>query len=184
MLEFRTVGLAQISSTEAPRSFYVDLNIVNIARLTDKFPNVFDYLGFEIPINAVIRPIPRVLWPDKPNGLSVPIETALDAGEGLTLSCTYVGEAYMAGGYLGVLIISIILGAAAEKWNRVGANSSNQFMQLVYVSGFLGAAIAMRSMLSMMPLMLPTLALWIIGRLWLPRSALPVSTSAADRRKR
>src|SRR5262249_5917785 len=108
MLQFRTTGLGELSSTEASESFYIDLNIVNISRLTDKFPDFYDYLGLEIPMNALIKPIPRVLWPGKPIGLSVPIETALDAGEGLTVSCTYVGEAYMAGGLLAVLMISLL----------------------------------------------------------------------------
>src|SRR5262249_50266983 len=162
------------------RSFYVDLNIVNISRLTEKFPDVYDYLGLEIPMNALVRPVPRVLWPGKPIGLSVPIETALDAGPGLTLSCTYVGEAYMAGGLLAVVIAGLLFGAAAELWNRVGFSSGHQFKQIVYVSGFLCAAVTMRSMLAMAPLMLPTLALWMFGKLWLSRAAVPVSPSATD----
>src|SRR5262249_19129404 len=110
--------------------------------------------------------------------------TALDSGEGLTVSCTFVGEAYMAGGFLAVLIISLMFGAAAEMWNRVGLSSNQQFDQIVYVSGFLCAAIAMRSMLSMAPLMLPTIALWIVGKLWLSDTALPMSRSPTDRRSR
>ena len=180
MLQFRTVGLGRLSSTEAPDSFYVDLNIVNISHLTEKFPDVYSYLGFEIPFNALIRPVPRVLWPDKPIGLSMPIEAALGV-EGLTLSCTYVGEAYMSGGLVAVLIASLMFGAAAEIWNRVGFSSSQPFIKIVYVSGFLCAAIAMRSMLSMVPLMLPTIALWIIGKLWLAKGQATMSRSTIDR---
>jgi oligosaccharide repeat unit polymerase len=183
MLQFRTAGLGELSSTEVSETFYVDLDIINIARLTDKFPGVYDYLGLEVPFNMLARPIPRIFWPGKPIGLSVPIETALDSGEGLTLSCTYVGEAYMAGGLFAVLLISLLFGAAAEMWNRVGLASNQQFNQIVYVSGFLCAAMAARSMLGMVPLMLPTLALWMLGRLWLSRPGGPASSSAADRRR-
>jgi oligosaccharide repeat unit polymerase len=181
MLQFRTVGLGELASTAESGTLYVDLNIVNISHLTEKFPNVYDYLGFEIPINALIRPVPRVLWPDKPTGLSVPIETALDAGGGLTVSCGYVGEAYMAGGLPAVLAISVLFGAAAEMWNRIGLNSNQQFNQIVYVSGFLCAAMAARSMLSMVPFMLPTLALGMLGRLFLSKRSVPISRSATDR---
>jgi oligosaccharide repeat unit polymerase len=181
MLQFRTVGLGILSSTDASASFYVDLDIVNIAHLTEKFPQVYDYLGLEVPFNALVRPIPRILWPGKPTGLSVPIEVALDSGEGLTVSCTYIGEAYMAGGLLAVLIISLSFGAATEMWNRVGLTTNQQFSQIVYVSGFLCAALAARSMLGMMPLMLPTLAIWILGRLWLRTPHVPTSKSATDR---
>jgi hypothetical protein len=183
MFQFRTVGLGEFSSPEESGSFYIDLDIVNISRLTDKFPDVYDYLGLEIPMSALIRPVPRVLWPEKPTGLSVPIETALgvaEGGEG-TVSCTYVGEAYMAGGVLAVLTISLLFGAAAEMWNRVGS-SSKQLNQIVYVSGFLCGAIAMRSVMSIVPLMLPTIALWIFGKLGLFDTSVPASRSATDRR--
>jgi oligosaccharide repeat unit polymerase len=173
MLEFRTVGLSKFSVARDDDSLFVDYNIVNVSHLTQEFPASFEYLGLEIPFNALIRPIPRVLWPGKPEGLSVTIESALGASPGMTLSCTFVGEAYMAGGLVAVLLISLCFGAAAAMWNRMGANSNLQFARLLYVSGFLCAAIAMRSMLSMVPAMLPTFALWSFGKWWLPRSSLP-----------
>jgi len=185
MLSFRTVGLSNFYSSSAgldSASVFVDHNIVNVSHLTAEFPSVFDYLGLEIPFNAVIRPIPRVLWPGKPEGLSVTIESALGAAPGMTLSCAFVGEAYMAGGLVAVLIISLVFGAAAAMWNRVG-NSNLQFAQLLYASGFLCAALAMRSMLSMVPFMLPTIALWIFGKLWLPRFSLRRATPAFNPEK-
>ena len=62
----------------------------------------------------------------------------------------------MAGGLLAVLMISLLFGSAAEMCNRVGLSRNQQFN-----SGFLYAAITMRSMLGKAPLMLPTTALWI-----------------------
>jgi oligosaccharide repeat unit polymerase len=173
MLEFRKVGLSAFSFAEhSDDTFFVDYNIVNLSRLTDVFPSSFEFLGFEIPFNVLIRPIPRALWSGKPEGLSVGIESALAAGPGVTISCTFVGEAYMSGGLLAVLFISLLFGVMSELWNRVGSNSNLQFAQLLYASGFLCAAVAMRSMLSMVPFMLPTLALWLFGKLWLSRSSL------------
>jgi hypothetical protein len=174
MVAFRKIGLSNFSFVEEQRNdtFFIDQNIVNISHLIEVFPDSFEFLGFEIPFNALIRPIPRVLWPGKPEGLSISIETAVGAGPSVTLSCTFVGEAYMAGGCLAVLFISLLFGMAAELWNRVGSNSNRQFGQLLYVSGFLCAAIGMRSMLSMVPFMLPTISLWLFGKLWLPRSSL------------
>jgi hypothetical protein len=90
----------------------------------------------------------------------------------------------MAGGLVGVLLIGLSFGAAAELWNRVGSNSNLQFRQLLYVSGFLCAALAMRSMLSMVPFMLPTLALWLFGKLWLPRSSLRRASPVVNPNKR
>jgi oligosaccharide repeat unit polymerase len=165
MLEFREIGLDNFSIADSRyNTVFIDLNIVNVSRLTSVFPYSFEFLGFEVPFNALIRPIPRILWPDKPEGLSVSIESALGASRAMTVSCTFVGEAYMAGGFIAVLIFGLVLGAAAALWNRVGEGVGSPFAQLIYVSGFACAAVAMRSVLSMVPLMLPTLALWIYYR--------------------
>lgn len=166
MLEIRTTGLENLSFSDKPLdTMFVDLNIVNISNLTAVFPDLYGYLGLEIPFNALIRPIPRFLWPGKPEGLSITIESALGVGSYMTLSCTFVGEAYMSGGFVGVAIFSILFGAAAEAWNRIGRNVNSQFAQVLYASGFLCAAVGMRSMLSMAPMALPTIALWLLGKL-------------------
>ena len=168
MLEFRNVGLASFEGEQHYTTVFIDQNIVNVSLLTQVFPDSVDYLGSEIPIAALIRPIPQFLWPEKPEGLSTGIEAALGASPGMTLSCTFVGEAYMAGGLLSVLIFSLGFGAAAEMWNRVGRDIGSPISQLLYASGFLCAAIGMRSMLSLVPLLLPTFALWLCVKYWLP----------------
>jgi hypothetical protein len=146
--------------------------MVVISQLTDIFPSSIEFLGWEIPFNALIRPIPRVLWPGKPEGLSVGIEEALGRStDGLTIAATFVGEAYMAGGMLAVFFGGLFFGAAAGMWNWVRHQTNMQLNQLIYVSGFLCAAISMRSPLSAVPPMLPTLALWLYARYWLPQRA-------------
>ena len=180
MLEFRTRGFANFSFEERHyESLYIDRNIINVSQLTQVFPNAFDYLGLELPFAALIRPIPRALWPGKPEGLSVGIEDALGA-TGLTISSTFVGEAYMSGGYFGVLLFGLLFGVAAQLWNRVGADIHSSFSQVLYASGFICAAIGMRSMLSMTPLMLPTFALWLYGKLWLPKMRLRRASGPAS----
>src|SRR5262249_46599912 len=135
MLEFRTTGIGKFTfARDNYNEVFIDHNIVNVSRLTSVFPDSYEFLGFEIPFNALIRPVPRVLWPSKPEGLSVSIESALSTGPNTTVSCTFVGEAYMAGGFIAVLIFGLVLGAAAGLWNRVGEDVSSPFAQLVYVS--------------------------------------------------
>ena len=93
MLEFRTQGLGNFSLSEHEfNGVFVDSNMVVISNLTEVFPRVHSYLGLEIPFTAIIRPIPRALWPDKPEGLSVGMEDALGTGGGMTLASTFVGE--------------------------------------------------------------------------------------------
>lgn len=172
MLEFRAAGVSAIMKEERHYStLYIDHNMVNISNLTNVFPDVVDYLGLEIPYQSIIKPIPRALWSGKPEGLSMSIEAALGSFDGVTtLACTFVGEAYMAFGLVGVLIAGLFFGAAAGWWNQVGQRDNSSFSQILYASGFLWAAMSMRSLLTMVPFMLPTLAMWVIGKYWLPRA--------------
>ena len=172
MLEFRTVGLGNFSFAESQvDTLRVDRNMIVISQIIEAFASGYDFLGLEIPINALIRPVPRVLWPGKPEGLSVSIESIAGAGPATTVACTFIGEAYMAGGLLGVILFGMLFGAAAEMWNRVARNTDSLFTQLLYVSGYLSGAIAMRSMLSVVPLMIPSFALWVYWRFRLGRSS-------------
>jgi hypothetical protein len=170
MLAFRNLGLSNFSFSESNTvgTVYVDHNLVVISQLTGLFPSSYQFLGLEIPFNALIHPIPRVLWPGKPEGLSVSIETAVNAFPGTTVSATFIGEAYMAGGLTAVLLTSLLFGAVAAKWNLMARNTTLPFPfpLLLYVSGFFCATISMRSMLWATPAMLPTLALWLYAKLY------------------
>lgn len=140
---------------------FVDMNLLNVAQLTEIFPRIYPYLGLEIPFNMIIRPIPRALWPGKPEGLSFGIEEALGVGDYMTLSATYVGEFWMAGGLWAVAFGSILLGAIAAFWNRYGARATSQLELIIYVVGFFPAMLCMRSFLSVAPAILPVIALLI-----------------------
>src|SRR5262249_22276100 len=122
MLEFRQAGLGKFSFQESRlNTLYVDQNMVVISRITDLFPNVYNYLGLEIPFYGVIHPIPRMLWPGKPEGLSVSVESALGADPAsVTFASTFVGEAYMAGGLLAVLFCGLLDGAVGGSWDCPG----------------------------------------------------------------
>jgi oligosaccharide repeat unit polymerase len=182
MLQFRQFGLTDFSfDTNQLETLSVDYNLVVISKLTEIFPSVFDYLGLEIPFNSLTHPIPRMLWPGKPEGLSVSVETALGAdASSVTLASTFVGEAYIAGGFIGVLIAGVLFGAAAELWNRLGRAVSSPFAQLLYASGFFCAMLSMRSITWASVTTLPTIALWLYGKVFLRRTSrarAPVGTS-------
>jgi hypothetical protein len=165
MAELRTVGLGNWEQAiERTDRVFVDMNILNIAGLIQVFPDQQDYLGLEIPFIAAIRPIPRVLWAGKPEGLSISIEEVLGA-QGWTLSATYVGELWMAGGLFAVILASLIFGAAGARWNRLGTVAQGNLDKIVFATGFFAAGICMRSFMSVAPAILPTLALYIF-RIW------------------
>ncbi len=155
MLEFRNIGLhdflankhQKYERTDEPeQTLLVDFNLYVICRITDTFPRQRPYLGWEIPYLAIIRPVPRALWPAKPQGMSFPIEDVIGA-RGWTVAATFVGEAYMAGGCLWVFMVACGLGMLARWWNLLASPRNSEFGVLVYSSGFFAAAIAMRSIL-------------------------------------
>lgn len=167
MLSVRAIGLNGLMMAEAPiisseSSVSVDMNLINIALLTDAFPERYQFLGLEIPVNAAIRPIPRALWSGKPEGLSVSIEEAVGAGDFLTISATFVGEFWMAGGYPAVIIAALLLGAIAGWWNRIGARATTTAEMILFASAFYPAGIAMRSFMSVAPPMLPVIGLAVL----------------------
>ncbi|MEA3188607.1 MAG: hypothetical protein QOD99_2437 [Chthoniobacter sp.] len=171
MLEFRHMGLRAYAlhdyedfrrPEDAERTLYVDFNLYVISRITEVFPRRHDYLGFEIPILALVRPVPRALWSGKPQGMSFPIEDVIGA-RGWTVAATFVGEAYMSGGYFAVFAIACVLGALARWWNLFASPRNSEFGVLIYASGFFAAAIAMRSILVLTTALLPSLAGIIAG---------------------
>lgn len=168
MLQFRTVGLKSYFNGEyvppltRERTLYVDYNLYAISQLTDVFPARSDYLGFEIPYNALIRPIPRALWPGKPEGLSTTIEQAMGM-EGLTISASFSGEAYMSGGLWAVLATGLFFGALTGWWGYLASARNSELGILIYASGFFSAVISMRSLFVFTTALLPTVAAIVLG---------------------
>lgn len=170
MLEFRTMGLKYYLNGEvkgimgdSENEFFVDYNLLVICELTEIFPERHPYLGWEIPYLAVIRPIPRALWPGKPEGMSLSIEDALGA-EGLTLASSFVGEAYVSFGNTGVFVIGLFFGAVFAWWSLLASPRNSDFGVLVYASGFFAAVISMRSLFVFTTAVLPTVGAIVIGQ--------------------
>jgi hypothetical protein len=175
MIHMRTVGLKNYLSGQTAsaggksESIYVDYNLYNIAKLTEVFPKRMPYLGFEVPYLALIRPIPRALWRGKPEGLSNSIEKALGFEGGvITISASFAGEAYMAGGMVGVLLVAIFFGAINGWWSHVMTPKISELGILIYSSGFFAAVISMRSLFTYTTALLPTVAA-IVGTTYLVR---------------
>jgi len=169
MLRFRTIGLTNwIEGRDDQRkemgeeSLFVDYNLYAIAMLSEVFPARTPHLGWEVPYLALIRPIPRALWPDKPEGLTESIEDSLGV-EGLTIAASFAGEAYMAGGRWAVLVAGLFFGALTGWWNRLSSPRNSELGILIYASGFFAAVITMRSLFVFTTALLPTVAALIIG---------------------
>ncbi len=176
MLEFRTVGLKEWlragsgASLNTERTFFVDYNLMVISRLVDYFPEKHAFLGWEIPWMAIVRPIPRALWPGKPIDMSVTVEEIFDE-QGLTIASTFAGETYIAGGLIAVALASVLLGGFTGWWNGLNSPRNSEIGILIYASGFFATVITMRSMFVFTTAILPTVAGLMCVRWLLPVAA-------------
>jgi hypothetical protein len=172
MLEFRGVGLEHFVSDgdkgHRRDTLFIDNNLPVISRLTDVFPERFAYLGSEVVFFSALHPVPRALWPGKPEGLSISTEDALGL-RGLTVSSTFVGESYMMGGYSAILVMGLLFGWLGGWWHRVASDLRSNVGVMVYASGCFAAAISMRSMTWTTVAMLTPFALWLYARSRSPR---------------
>ncbi|NET72754.1 MAG: hypothetical protein F6K62_18030, partial [Sphaerospermopsis sp. SIO1G2] len=119
--------------------------------------------GLELLIVFLTKPIPRVLWPGKPEGLSISIEEVVGA-KGWTVAATYIGESYMMGGIIAVILMSLSLGILANWWSRTAAFHTTGYGIVVNSLGFFTAAISMRSLIVFTTSMLPIMGLVFIAK--------------------
>ncbi|MFT5471448.1 MAG: oligosaccharide repeat unit polymerase [Verrucomicrobiales bacterium] len=196
-LEFRRIGLreyvsrilsgTQIENVERELSvgsnleFMVDNNLRAISALSEYFPKRHDYLGSEVVIHGLVHPIPRALWPGKPEKLTIMLEEVLGI-QGATIAATFVGEGYMAGGLFGVIAFGLVLGFFCGAWNRLGEVTGNQTLLLLYVAGFFWATVAMRSSMWVTVSALPCLALYVYARFVIPILRKPSSDLVLNRK--
>lgn len=173
MLNFRQLGLkawlegARIHSDVHEKLLHVDMNLFVIGELVRVFPREHGYLGWEVPYLALIRPIPRALWPNKPTGMSASLESAAGADEeSWTVAASFIGEAYIAGGMVVVLITGMFFGFLCTWWSQLASPKNSEIGVLIYASGFVAVAISMRSLFVFTTALLPTIAA-IIGGRWM-----------------
>jgi hypothetical protein len=169
-IRFRDVGLKNYlrgedvpSEEDEEMTLYVDYNLYTVGALMNIFPRRVPYIGWDSPLWLLARPIPRALWPGKPDGTKVSIENILGL-EGLTIAATFVGESYAAGGLIAVIIASVLVGMLAQWWTRKAFSPESGFGILIYGSGFFAVVITMRSMYWLPVAILPTLAAIVLGQ--------------------
>ena len=170
MLQFRNIGFAAYLAGHPTGgfmedTFFVDYNLRSLGQVIEAFLAKKQYLGLEVFWWVLVRPIPRILFPGKPEGLTISIESVTGASASTTIATTYVGESFMAGGLLMVFVVSLSIGLLSAWWNRLSAQRDSAYSMLVYASGFAVAALTMRSMFETTTLMLPVLALILYPRL-------------------
>jgi len=97
------------------------------------------YTGFDFLTNALCMPIPRKLWPGKPDGSYIlGINELLYDEQGQGQAYLYYAEHFLSFGWLGVIFFSFVLGLFYKKiWVLFTANKDNP-LAIVALSVFNG----------------------------------------------
>jgi hypothetical protein len=122
MLQYRSVGYtAFFRNDNASIDFSeirVDGNFYRLSQTIALVPQTYPYVGFAPVTYALIRPIPRVLWRDKPIDPGYSLAGMLGRTD-LSLTHSIVGELYMMDGLFAVFIGGLLLGQIAGLWSKL-----------------------------------------------------------------
>ncbi len=147
--------------------FIVDRNMYPLSVLPSHFPDRYPFLEDEILLNILVRPLPRALWPGKPESLSVTTEGILGI-DSATIASTIIGEGFMAYGVPGVVVFCLVFGILLGLWNRIPISAGNPTLVILYSLGFVWAALAARSVVWISMGFLPVIALFLYAGYLLP----------------
>jgi hypothetical protein len=185
-LQFRHQGLARTLDPNRakpkhrpPQHFVVDNNLRTIAKLTQVFPQQHPYLGWEIPLHILLRPLPRAFVPAKPTKLSFSMEEVVQIPQ-TSIASTFVGEGYLMAGAAGTVLFGLILGGLCGLWNQITRGSPGAVAIVLYASGFHWALLTARSPIWFSIGLLPCLFLLLVVILAFPvaRRLLPAQGGA------
>ncbi len=146
----------------------VDDNFYRVAIIAMNVPAKHDYIYWEYMYYVVIRPIPRVVWKDKPIDPGYAI-TLMSEG-GTLLSCTILGELWMSLGYWALLLGGWMLGKAARLNFVFFRAPEGSLAPLFYGYMTMWLFVGYRSLLEIVLFTYPLLAWMVIS--WLMRRQL------------
>jgi hypothetical protein len=146
----------------------VDDNFYRVANIAMNVPDKHEWIYFDYLYYVIIRPIPRVFWPEKPIDPGYAI-TLMSEG-GTLLSCTILGELWMSWGYAALAIGGWLLGRAARLNFAFYRSASGSLAPLFYGYMTMWLFVGYRSLLEIVLFTYP-LMMWM-GIAWLMRGSL------------
>ena len=165
MLIYRNVGFGDEASGLSQYDYmHVDDNFLRIAQMLEFVPDTMPFVGFQYVLFALVRPIPRVLWPGKP------VDGGFDLAELLgipdtSFALTSAGELYVSYGYVAVFVGALVYGRISSMVNGLFEHDARtlnpMFPSLLLVWLFVGV----RSMLEVMLMGYVVLAILFLSKL-------------------
>ncbi len=162
MLEYRNVGLGAIvgnadTSVSGRREksqflevqhLRVDDNFYRLCQIIQLIPQTHPFVYHRYLVYVMVRPVPRVFWPEKPVDPGFDLPTALGV-EGVSYSYSVIGELYMSLGLLGIALGGWFYGRVAALASGLLKRATTQGALVIYSIIVMALFSGMRSILEL-----------------------------------
>ena len=162
MLEYRNVGLGALvgnadTSLSSRREktqilevqhLRVDDNFYRLCQIIQLIPQTHPFVYHRYLVYVLVRPVPRVFWPEKPVDPGFDLPTALGV-EGVSYSYSVIGELYMSLGLLGIAIGGWFYGRVAALASGLLKRATTQGALVIYSIIVMALFSGMRSILEL-----------------------------------
>lgn len=162
MLEYRNIGLAMLlgfrtdaaESREEKKRFLenehirVDDNFLRLCQVIQLIPRSYPFVYHKYFLYVIVRPIPRVFWPEKPVDPGFDLPTAVGV-EGVSYSYSVIGELYMSLGFIGIALGGWFYGRISAMARGLLARSSTLAALVMYSVVVMALFSGMRSILEL-----------------------------------
>ena len=168
MLNVRTTGYQDFLVRGSEYDYlHIDDNFLRLAQIIDMVPGQRPYVYGQQVVFTLVRPVPRVLWPNKPvtPGFDLASEVGL---KGVSLSSSILGEWYISFGWIAVIFGGLLHGALAKTINALPRSGAGN--PIVYALAVMVLVAGMRSMLDLVIMSYALIAWWGINRLMARRA--------------
>ncbi|HVF23060.1 MAG TPA: O-antigen polymerase [Pyrinomonadaceae bacterium] len=161
MLEYRNVGLgvlvgkgdATVSRMEKrqileEQHLRVDDNFYRLCQIIQLIPQSYGFVYHQYLVYVMVRPVPRVFWPDKPVDPGFDLPAALGV-EGVSYSYSVIGELYMSLGFIGIALGGWFYGRVSSFARGLLSRSATQGALVIYSIIVMALFSGMRSILEL-----------------------------------
>lgn len=165
MLNIRNGGYDSFIRNGAEFDYlHVDDNFLRLAQTIEFIPSEHDYVYTKQVVFALIRPVPRILWPGKPidPGFDLPSMVGL---KGVSLSNSIIGEWYIGYGWLALMFGAWLHGRLAVWANQLREYGRRAHNPIVFALAIMILVCGMRSMQDLVIMSYTIVAWWGVNKL-------------------
>jgi hypothetical protein len=156
------------------QGIFVDDNFLRLCQTVEAVPQDAPYAGIQPVYFALVRPIPRLLWPQKPTDPGFTVHGFLGIGKKISLSNSVIGELYSSYGFAAIALGGFAYGLLCRLWEQKVNPWRGTATALIYCVGCLTLLNGIRSMNDLVVYSYPTICAMLL---------MPILTDRGPRRK-